>query len=948
MAVASAVVLLHGCGGSDGADGATGAQGAAGPQGPAGPQGQPGGVVVNLAQLSPEQFAATQFNATVTGVTIASPPVVSFKVVNQTGTPVVGLSFATKAANATVPRYQNIAFTLAKLVPGAPGATAAATGPSRWVSYIVTTVPTTTAAATATRPTSDSNGTLVDNGDGTYKYTFYRDITQVKAQVAGFTLTGANKAADLGDLTYDANAVHRLVLQISGNAPGTGTNTANEVQVVPGVPLANPNNVVFDFVPATGKALAPTDPGQRLIVDKASCNECHAKLGGLPGTESAAFHGGSRYDPRFCTTCHTDQRKYGRTNNASSNNVFTGDTYVADGVTVGDFPVLIHRVHKGELLVKEGYNYAGVALNHTLFPQDVRNCSKCHDSTAPKVAPQASNFKTVPSRLACGACHDGIDFAKGTGVTNAAANKAKLTESTTGVATAPAATGHIGGIQTDDTKCALCHDATSIEKVYHLAITPPNPVNSLEVTGGNNNTNAAWIASKTDNLPAGAIKVTFEIKSVSRNASKQPVMEFRGLQNGVAVAFNTAGAKTEMWDNFMGSPSAYFVFAVPQDNIAAPADFNASASGYLRSIWNGTSSGAGKGTMTGPDAQGFYTVTLTGVTIPDNAVMLTGGVGYSYGLKTSMPLTQTNVVDNTLRDWQGRFATAPAKATDVTAGMPNQVGGLIVISEDVQKVATGYTGRRPIVEDKRCNACHQELGAFTIESFHAGQRNDGTTCSWCHNPNRTSSGWSADSTSFIHAIHGGGRGEAGKRTVPFTWHAAKVDESYDDIGYPGILSRCETCHLPGTYDFSATASANQFANRPLRTVATGVVLNSTTATRVQQYSTSPYVTADANYGAGFSFNTSSTTSSTVTKGDGTKVTLLPGETFNAEGTTLVSSPTAAACFACHDTDSAKAHMRSNAGSIYEPRSAALAKGQESCLVCHGAGRISDVTAVHPK
>ena len=25
----------------------------------------------------------------------------------------------------------------------------------------------------------------------------------------------------------------------------------------------------------------------------------------------------------------------------------------------------------------------------------------------------------------------------------------------------------------------------------------------------------------------------------------------------------------------MGSPSAYFVFAVPQDGIAAPADFNA-------------------------------------------------------------------------------------------------------------------------------------------------------------------------------------------------------------------------------------------------------------------------------------------------------------------------------------------------------------------------------------
>jgi hypothetical protein len=38
--------------------------------------------------------------------------------------------------------------------------------------------------------------------------------------------------------------------------------------------------------------------------------------------------------------------------------------------------VLIHRIHKGELLVKKGYNYAGLLLNETKFPQDIRNCDK--------------------------------------------------------------------------------------------------------------------------------------------------------------------------------------------------------------------------------------------------------------------------------------------------------------------------------------------------------------------------------------------------------------------------------------------------------------------------------------------------------------------------------------------------------------------------------------------
>ena len=113
--------------------------------------------------------------------------------------------------------------------------------------------------------------------------------------------------------------------------------------------------------------------------------------------------------------------------------------------------------------------------------------------------------------------------------------------------------------------------------------------------------------SNTSRLPVGAIKVAYDIKSVSVNGTNQPVMVFRMLQDGVAVPFNTPSAsKTELWDNFMGAPSVYFVFSVPQDGIAAPADFNATVNGYLRSIWNGTSSGAGKGTLSGPDASGYY------------------------------------------------------------------------------------------------------------------------------------------------------------------------------------------------------------------------------------------------------------------------------------------------------------------------------------------------------
>ena len=419
------------------------------------------------------------------------------------------------------------------------------------------------------------------------------------------------------------------------------------------------------------------------------------------------------------------------------------------------------------------------------------------------------------------------------------------------------------------------------------------------MTGGNANTNAGWIASNSNRLPAGAVKVSYDISSVSRNASKQPVMVFKLLQDGVAKPLNDKATKTEIWDNFMGAPSVYFVYAMPQDGITAPADFNASASVYLRSLWNGTATGTAAGTLTGPDANGYYTATLTGVTIPDSAVMLTGGLGYSYNALTTLPLTQTNLAE---------YPTRASTAGGLTAGMPNKTGGLIVIAPNVQKLATGHTARRAIVSDALCNKCHQELGTFTEDAFHAGQRNDGTTCSWCHTPNRTSSGWSADSTSFVHAIHAGA-----KRTVKFNWHAISATDGFWDVAYPGVLKNCEACHLPGTYDYSATGSTIASVNsRPYRTVMTGTSAAAT-------FSTSPYIaqTAGTVYGAGYS------------------VSAATGAITPAAGTTLVTSPTTAVCFACHDSEKAKVHMDGNGGSIYKDRIAGLAK-RELCMDCHSA------------
>jgi OmcA/MtrC family decaheme c-type cytochrome len=983
----AALALVTGCKGDTGP---TGPQGPPGPPGPGGDGGS-SGVLFQVpsnanapTDAANAAWAALESQVTVQSVSIASPPKVTFKVTTTSGGPIVGLGNASLASGAKYPALANLAFAIAKLVPSSNGA------PSRWVSYIVTTVPTLTAdggttSPGPTRPSTDNTGTLTDNGDGTYVYTFFRDITQTKAQVDAMTFTGANVKADLDDLTYDPTLVHRVTIQLSGNAPGTGSNTPTGVTNVPGVPLTHAVDAIYDFTPSNGQAVASSG---RDMVTTANCDTCHQVLGGIPGgsaeANGAGFHGGSRNDAKYCVVCHTEQRKFGRTeapiNSATltfksadgGTDVNTTNTYRVYDRAIGRFPNQIHHIHGGGVLALQNYNYAGVTFNEVLYPQDVRNCTKCHDPSNP-ATPQADNFEKVPNRVACGGCHDGIDFATGKGVTMADALQGKTSSPQ----------GHVGGIQPDDSQCAACHSDPNRPDInidaVHRPVTPPNAGNALVVAGGNANTNAAWIASNPARLPTGAIAVSYDIKSVSLDGSRHPVMVFRMLQNGTPTPFNTfasasvnpATGQKEIWDNFMGSPSLQFVFAVPQDGFTTPSDYNGAASGYLRTIWNGSSAG----TLTGPDANGYYTGTLTAVTIPASAVMLTGGLGYSYNNTSTLPLTQTNLAAYPV----SAPTASPAPACAASATNVCKQGGLIVIAPNAQKVATGFTARRVIVEDARCNKCHQELGTFTEDAFHAGQRNDGTTCSWCHTPNKASSGWSADSVYFVHAIHAGA-----KRTTDFTWHAATATSSFAEVGYPGVLNFCEGCHVPGAVNFGNSDSQAQFSSRLYRLAANGsfsghvgdtftnfsgagctTQTQSSPATDVTVHSLAPYFaptgngTSTPNYGALFSFNLGPNPSNACTP-DGVPYTLAAGQSVENVGASatsyaknLVHSPVAGVCFACHDSTADLAHFELNGGSIYAPRGTTNTSGTalstvETCIICHGEGRIADIAVVHSK
>jgi OmcA/MtrC family decaheme c-type cytochrome len=447
-----------------------------------------------------------------------------------------------------------------------------------------------------------------------------------------------------------------------------------------------------------------------------------------------------------------------------------------------------------------------------------------------------------------------------------------------------------------------------------------NVLSAACVAAGNavNSRTNAGVVPAAGILPTGAAKMTAVIGNVLVELSGNPSMNFKFQKNGTDVVFNPTSSP-EMMDGFTGSPNIYFAFSMPQDGIAAPADFNATVNGYLKTIWNGFATGTSAGTLVGPDAAGFYKVTLTGVLVPAGASMLTGGIGYAYSLtwnanpaRVVQPLTQT--------DLTGKFAYDSA----------THVGGLVVTMPNVWKVGEGFTGRRTIVDNAKCLTCHVQLGVNP--SFHVGQRNDGPTCSFCHTGNQTSSGWSANAKDFLHALHAGR-----VRTVPFTWHAVSLTENFAEVEFPSRINNCLACHTTVgtgssayvTYDLSSAPLEAALPNLLWSTVAANnLLLQNKTG------SNSPYALGTI-YGA----------APTYAAGNAT----VPGSITAGALDTLVTSPIMAACSACHDSGAARSHMELSGGSFYAPRTAmggGILAVSESCLVCHGNGAIADVKVVH--
>jgi OmcA/MtrC family decaheme c-type cytochrome len=580
---------------------------------------------------------------------------------------------------------------------------------SEYQNYITTvqTSPITNVSARQASSENSSQGTLEDLGGGLFRYTF------------AVTLPAG----------YDADASHRIAIY--------ATTTILGVSYV--------SNAIFDFVPSGGPVEVTRD-----VVRTENCNNCHDPLGA---------HGGSRRDVRLCITCHT------QTITDFSTGEVTPQIDPDTGHNIG-FRELIHKIHRGASLPSVeagtpyqiiGHNQSVADFSDVVFPQDIRNCEKCHGG-----ATDGDRYKTRPSRQACGSCHDDVNFASGE--------------------------NHGGGPQADDFSCSGCHlPETGHEFDISVVGTHVIPAHSEQALS----------------LQAEILSVTsFETGSSTVAPGEHPVVTFR-IRTGAGDTLAPSSLNSLSFV-LSGSTADFFIQDYNNDGMLTPGDptspWTPGAEAYKSESAIADAQAGADGTFTyvfkagiPMNATGSYAIGVEGYkcTAIQGANQAKGGSNCSGGLDPNRNGREDpGEVFNEIRD-----------------AIPNQEFYFAVT--DPEPVPR----RMPVATDN-CMRCH---GVFSKDfSVHGGLRNSTNHCPLCHNPSydtlsrqlppvgETGITTPVDFKIMIHKIH---RGE--NLTMPYVLYGFlspagfpnQTDSPMDvrDIAFPGDLRDCEACHRPATY-----------------------------------------------------------------------------------------------------------------------------------------------------
>ncbi len=442
---------------------------------------------------TPVSAAAT--GGTITGITIDSRPVVTFVVKDAAGKPVTGLklydaagSAACGTSNASLAiakfdarlggfNWQSL-ISLQRYATDAPGLLSVIEGTTDPIPSATITNPPTALSDPSTRVVG-----ILEESNGVYTYRFAIDVTTpllIADAVEGLNVP-TGKVANNGNLAVkDSRTLHRVALQLCFVDPVTQAT----VKVNPFLDFTlAANGKGVPFVDSQG---APTAAWK--VVDRESCNECHVNF---------AQHAGNRVDPQYCVMCH----------NPGSSDFETGNPI--------DFKLMVHKFHMGKRLTQDyavrsaiaRQDLGGGVIAGVLYPQDQRNCIKCHDGspTAVHRTNQGDNWKTLSSKNACWACHD--DYKD-------AASDWRIAHAPYAIRFTPSLSDPDG---TPDTVCQSCHNnagggvAPTITKAHEIA---------------------EWVMSKNYQL---------NLWNVSRNTDNSLIVEYSVSDPATGVDYDLLG-----------------------------------------------------------------------------------------------------------------------------------------------------------------------------------------------------------------------------------------------------------------------------------------------------------------------------------------------------------------------------------------------------------------------
>jgi OmcA/MtrC family decaheme c-type cytochrome len=575
-------------------------------------------------------------------VSPAGIAMVTFTMTDDANVPVTPTTSRTSDPNKARARFY-----LARLETAAESAVPVPPTFTRYVNYVT--------SSSSGQPTYEGGGSLalLDSSTGTWVYTYSTVLGP------GFMDTLTHTVGMQVQRTYDGDDLS-----------------------------ANP---LFNFVPDGSPVTVVREP-----VTTAECNACHNPL---------ALHGGSRREVGLCMLCHTDQ--------PGAVDPDTGNTI--------DFGSMVHSIHRGKHLptVENGpvgtkYWIIGYHSSEHIYgekvqscdkgpfptmpctsdadcgvggtctdektvgvgyPQDIRNCAKCHTDGA-----TAANHQAAPTTGPCTGCHNDVN------------------PSLVVTAAGPPGTNHAAGPWAES-DCRFCHAATGPEFGTSVAGAHTIPLESAQLPG-----------------------LVAELLTASGAPSGPVTVEFRLTDGGGTPITDLGAADINRVRIVLDGPTSDY--AVPEIRATV---YGSGSSGVLTGpdpagVWTYVSAAALPGT-----ASGSWGVAMEARTNYVDLLDPVGGVHTSIREPADNPVLAFSVDGSPLEERREVAATAncaschgtTAQGFSFHGGSRNEVAFCVFCHNPIM---TDFDAREPVVIPDGASPVNEPIGfKHMIHKIHTGE-----------------------------------------------------------------------------------------------------------------------------------------------------------------------------------------------------------------------------------